>query len=74
MSIERTLKSAKAGLVLNGGTDASGKAVKKSMSLGTIKATATDEAVYNVGAGLAPCLMYPAMEVNRSESYALELE
>ena len=74
MAIMRTLKSAKAGLVLNGGLDASGNTVKKSMTLGTIKATATDEAVYNVGAGLAPCLKYPALEVNRSESYALELE
>ena len=45
MSVMRTLKSAKAGLVLNGGTDASGNAVKKSMTLGAIKATATDGGV-----------------------------
>lgn len=74
MSVERTLKSAKAGLVLNGGTDSSGKTIKKSMTLGTIKVTATDEAVYNLGNALSPCLALPAMEINRSESYMLELE
>ena len=74
MSVERTLKSAKAGLVLNGGMDANGNSIKKAMNLGTIKATATDEAVYNVGSGLAPCLAYPTLEINRSEAYALEFE
>ncbi|MCR4817369.1 MAG: DUF1659 domain-containing protein, partial [Fretibacterium sp.] len=73
MAVMKTLKSAKAGLVLNGGTNADGSTIRKSMTLGNIKGTATDDAVYNLGAGLAPCLKYPTLEVNRSESYALEL-
>lgn len=75
MAVMKTLKSAKAGLVLQKGTDpVTGSIVKGNMSLGNIKETATDEAVYGVGAGLAPCLKYSVMEINRSASYALELE
>lgn len=74
MAVMSTLKSSKAALTLNGGTNASGGQIKKSMSLGTIKSTATDEAVYNIGAGLAPCLAFPVLEVYRSEANTLELE
>lgn len=74
MAIDRSLKSSKAGLVLNGGTSTSGSTIRKNMSLGTVKTTATDAEIYALGAALAPCLVYPTLEVNRSESYALENE
>ncbi len=75
MSILSSVKKATAGMVLNGGVDpVSGGTIKKNMSLGNIKANATDEAVYYVAAGLSPCLAYQTLEINRTTTNVLELE
>lgn len=77
MAIDRTLQSSKVKLVLALGTDAQGNPRTKDMSLGNIKLTATDQAVYNLAGAIVPCLTNPlatAGGIVRTEAFILEPE
>ncbi|MBQ7315548.1 MAG: hypothetical protein IJW90_00405 [Clostridia bacterium] len=74
MAVYDVAKRASLGLVLNAGTNDAGNTIKKSMTVSGLKIGADKDKAHTAATLIAACLMYPVIEVTRTEVVTLEQE
>lgn len=72
MSVITVPKSTSVSVKLNTGLDAKGNPIVKGVSLGKVRTAASASGIYAVATDLIPCLAYPVLRVERTETETIE--